>query len=101
MRVLVIRVVFIPCSFVLLNAFPRIAFLWIRMFFLTIGEMLYFPFMNRFACDRSEQGQPGTYMALFTISWSVAHIIGHTLGLDLIPLFGYATAWSMFLSACS
>ena len=35
-------------------------------------------------------------MALFTISWSVAHIIGHTLGLNLIALFGYEATWYIF-----
>ena len=52
------------------------AWLWgpVGMVLATVGEMLNFPFMNRFAYDRAEHGQPGAYMALFTISWSVAHI---------------------------
>jgi len=66
------------------------------MLLATMGEMLNFPSMNRFAYDRSDRGQPGAYMALFTISWSVAHIIGHTLGLNLIAEFGYETTWYFF-----
>ena len=58
--------------------------------------MLNFPFMNRFAVDRSNQGPPGAYMALFTIGWSVSHIIGHTLGLNLIARFGYTATWYFF-----
>jgi predicted MFS family arabinose efflux permease len=83
-------------SFAVLNLFPIIAFLWAGMALATLGEMLNFPFMNRLALDRSDQGRPGAYMALFTISWSVAHIFGHTLGLNLIAHFGFTTTWWLF-----
>ncbi|MCB0793296.1 MAG: MFS transporter, partial [Flavobacteriales bacterium] len=94
--ILVFSVLLIALSFAVLNLFPIVAFLWIGMVFMTFGEMLNFPFMNRFAYDRSDQGPPGAYMALFTISWSVAHIIGHTLGLNLIDRFGYSSTWWLF-----
>lgn len=96
MRILVLSVALFALSFVVLNIFPNIAFLWVGMLLATVGEMLNFPFMNRFAFDRAEHGATGSYMALFTISWSVAHIIGHTLGLNLIAQFGYTTTWYIF-----
>jgi predicted MFS family arabinose efflux permease len=89
-------VVLFALSFLVLNLVPTITFLWVGMFFMTVGEMLNFPFMNRFAYDRADRGQPGSYMALFTISWSVAHIIGHTLGLNLVEHFGYVSTWYVF-----
>ncbi len=89
-------VVLFALSFLVLNLLPTITFLWVGMFFMTVGEMLNFPFMNRFAYDRADRGQPGSYMALFTISWSVAHIIGHTLGLNLVEHFGYVSTWYVF-----
>ncbi len=89
-------VVLFALSFAVLNLVPTVAFLWVGMFLMTVGEMLNFPFMNRFAYDRAERGQPGAYMALFTIAWSVAHILGHTLGLNLVSEFGYATTWYLF-----
>lgn len=89
-------VLLFAASFVVLNVFPTIAFLWVGMVLMTVGEMLNFPFMNRFAMDRADRGQPGAYMALFTISWSVAHIIGHTLGLNLIAWFGFTATWWVF-----
>ncbi len=95
-RVLLFSTVLIALSFLVLNLFPGLAMLWLGMVFVTLGEMLNFPFMNRFAYDRAEHGQPGAYMALFTISWSVAHIIGHTLGLNLIDHFGYQVTWYVF-----
>ena len=96
MRILVLSVALFALSFAVLNLFPNIAFLWVGMLLATVGEMLNFPFMNRFAFDRAERGATGSYMALFTMSWSVAHIIGHTLGLNLIAQFGYTTTWTIF-----
>ena len=96
MRILVGSVALFAMSFLVLNLFPTIAFLWVGMVLVTVGEMLNFPFMNRFAFDRAEHGATGAYMALFTISWSVAHIIGHTLGLNLIAQFGYELTWYIF-----
>ncbi|MGV9013944.1 MAG: MFS transporter [Flavobacteriales bacterium] len=89
-------VVVFSLSFVVLNLFPVHAFLWVGIVLMTLGEMLNFPVMNRLALDRSDRGQPGAYMALFTISWSVAHIFGHTLGLNLIAHFGFTATWWFF-----
>lgn len=83
-------------SFLVLNIFPNVPFLWVGMLLMTVGEMLNFPFMNRFAYDRADHGPPGAYMALFTISWSVAHIVGHTLGLNLVDQLGFTSTWYIF-----
>jgi predicted MFS family arabinose efflux permease len=83
-------------SFAVLNIFPNVAFLWVGMLFATVGEMLNFPFMNRFANDRADRGKAGAYMGLFTVSWSVAHIIGHTLGLHLVAWGGFTITWYLF-----
>jgi predicted MFS family arabinose efflux permease len=89
-------VLLIAGSFAVLVLFPNVPFLWVGMLLMTFGEMLNFPFMNRFAYDRSDRGQPGAYMALLTVSWSVSHIIGHTTGLQLIASIGYTTTWWFF-----
>ncbi|NNK80326.1 MAG: hypothetical protein HKO93_02425 [Flavobacteriales bacterium] len=49
--------------------------------------------MNRFVFDRSDNGPPGAYMALFTIAWSVAHIFGHNLGMRSVDNLGYSATW--------
>ncbi len=95
-RILGVSVLLFALSFVVLVVSPFVAFLWLGMVLMTFGEMLNFPFMNRFAYERSDLGKPGAYMALFTISWSVAHIIGHTLGLRLVASVGYAATWWFF-----
>ena len=92
-HILAFSVVLFAISYAVLVVFPTIAFLWIGMCFMTVGEMLNFPLMNRFAIDRSDKGNPGAYMALFTISWSIAHIIGHNMGLHLVDAFVFNFTW--------
>ena len=65
----------------------------ISMIFMTFGEMMVFPFSNSFALSRAPKGQEGRYMALFTMSFSLAHIGSSKSGLELIEYFGYRTNW--------
>ncbi len=44
--------------------------------------------------DRAEKfNNQGDYMALFTMSFSIAHIFGHNSGMQLIDKFGYDITW--------
>ena len=83
----------IGASFAVLLIYPHVAFVWLGMTLLTVGEMLNFPFLNRFVYDRADKGKPGAYMAGFTITWSVAHIVGHSAGLNSIEYFGFNQTW--------
>lgn len=91
-------VLLFAASFAVFNLVPTVAFLWVGMFLMTVGEMLNFPFMNRFAYDRAERGKPGSYMGLFTVAWSMAHIIGHTLGFKLVKHIGFFHTWYAFVA---
>ena len=82
-------------SFAVLLFWRHVAFVWIGMTLLTVGEMLNFPYVNRFVYDRADHGKPGAYMSGFTITWSVAHIFGHTAGLNSIDWFGYEVTWAI------
>ena len=62
-------------------------------FFSTFGEIFIFPFSNSFALSRAPKGHEGRYMALFTMSFSLAHIGSSKTGMDLIAAFGYKTNW--------
>jgi predicted MFS family arabinose efflux permease len=83
----------IAASFGVVLISDHVATVWIGMAVLTLGEMLNFPYMNRFVYDRADRGQPGSYMAAFTSTWSLAHIFGHSLGLNSIHNFGFDTTW--------
>ena len=83
----------IAASFVTVLVSGHAATLWIGMAILTFGEMLNFPYMNRFVYDRDDQGRPGAYMGAFTSTWSIAHVLGHSVGLNLIDLVGFDSTW--------
>lgn len=65
----------------------------IMMIFMTFGEMFVFPFSNSFAISRAPKGHEGRYMAIFTMSFSFAHIFSSKSGMDIIEHFGYQTNW--------
>jgi predicted MFS family arabinose efflux permease len=75
----------------LFNAWAGI--LVITLIIVTFGEIFSFPFSNAFAMGRAPRGQEGRYMALYTMSFSLAHIVSSKLGLEIIGNFGYATNW--------
>jgi predicted MFS family arabinose efflux permease len=75
----------------LFNAWAGI--LVITLIIVTFGEIFSFPFSNAFAMGRAPRGQEGRYMALYTMSFSLAHIVSSKLGLEIIGRFGYGTNW--------
>ncbi|MGB1296093.1 MAG: MDR family MFS transporter [Flavobacteriales bacterium] len=82
-------------SIIVLNASFSISIIILGMLFMTIGEMVAFPFSNTFAMERAKRGNQGAYMAMYSISFSVAHIFGHNLGMQMINDYGYQTTWSL------
>lgn len=67
--------------------------LLVSIVFITFGEMFIFPFSNSFAMSRAPKGHEGRYMALFTMSFSLAHISSSKTGMEMISHFGYQANW--------
>lgn len=65
----------------------------ISILFITFGEMFIFPFSNTFALSRAPKGHEGRYMALFSMSFSLAHIVSSKMGMEVISHFGYQVNW--------
>ncbi|MBK0368996.1 MDR family MFS transporter [Flavobacterium agrisoli] len=77
--------------FLLLNTW--VGMLVIAMIVISFGEIMAFPFANAFALSRASKGQEGRYMALYTMSFSLAHIISSKLGFEIIGNWGYQINW--------
>ncbi|NQX85170.1 MAG: MFS transporter [Flavobacteriaceae bacterium] len=82
-------------SFLVLNLSPWGGLLIIGMLFMTIGEMIAFPFSNALVMHRAKQGNQGEFMGLYSMTFAISHLIGHNTGLQLIDSFGYATTWNI------
>ena len=65
----------------------------VSILLITFGEMFIFPFSNSFALSRAPKGHEGRYMALFTMSFSLAHIGSSKIGMEMIGHFGYQANW--------
>ena len=70
-----------------------VGMLVINMLFLTFGEMFNFPFSNAFAMGRAPRGQEGRYMALYTMTFSLAHICSAKTGMGIISKWDYNANW--------
>jgi predicted MFS family arabinose efflux permease len=77
----------LPLSFHLLLA-------TLAILFFTFGEMLSMPFINTFVISRSNEHNRGLYAAGFTLSWSLAQVIGPSVGFLIAERCGYNTLWA-------
>ncbi|MFI0427912.1 MFS transporter [Mariniflexile sp. HMF6888] len=80
-------------SLLILNFTTWSGVLVVGMLLMTIGEMIAFPFSNAFAVERAKKGNQGEYMALYSISFSIAHIFGHNAGLQMTAALGFDNTW--------
>ena len=80
-------------SYLLLYQNFWIGILLISMVFLTLSEMLGFPYTNKFVLSRAKEGQEGSYMAMYAMSFSIAHIFSPKIGLSIIYIYGYQVNW--------
>lgn len=89
---------FTAISFYVLNLTSWIGILIIGMLFMTIGEMIAFPFSNAFAMERAKKGKQGEYLAMYVMAFSIAHIFGHSFGLRLVDILGYENTWYIMIA---
>lgn len=87
---------FLGLSFLVLNFTNWSGILVIGMLLMTLGEMIGFPFSNALALQMAPKGRKGSYMGLYSMSFSVAHLIGHNSGMNLVNSFGYFNTWTVF-----
>ena len=90
LRVVIVGVFLLAISFFVLNISNWIGIAIIGMLVMTFGEMLGFPFSNSYALDRAKKGNPGEYMALYSMSFSFAHILGPNIGMHISDKYGFS-----------
>jgi len=88
-KLILISSILMALSFFILLFDTWAGILVVGMILITIGEMIGFPYTNAFALKRAKSGNEGRYMALYTMSFSMAHIVSPKLGLDIIAKYGY------------
>ena len=90
---IVIGMILMGISFTMLNLGHSITLLVFSMLILSISEIFAMPFMATFVVDRSNERNRGSYMGLYTISFSIALIIAPYLGSRIIAHLGFDILW--------
>ncbi|WP_293297272.1 MFS transporter [Pedobacter sp. UBA4863] len=92
---IVVGVITVSLSFVvlMLPKFIPLVLAVSSIVLFTFGEMLSLPFFNTFVVKRSNEYNRGLYAAGYTLSWSVAQVIGPTSGFYIAEKFGYNVLW--------
>lgn len=93
-----LKIILYGCLLMAISFYILLINIWagiliVSIIFVTFGEMFIFPFSNSFALSRAPKGHEGRYMALFTMSFSLAHIVSSKTGMDIISHFGYQINW--------
>lgn len=95
-----LKVIILGCFLMTISLFLLLINAWagiliIMMLFMTFAEMFNFPFSNAFAMSRAPKHQQGRYMAIFTMSYSLAHILSAKVGMAIIDnkKYGYQGNW--------
>ncbi|MEL1252236.1 MFS transporter [Flavobacterium sp. DGU38] len=90
LNVIMLGLSFMVLSYILLLLNDKwYGILYLMMFFMTLGVMLTFPFANSFAMTRSHTKQEGRYMSVFTMSFSLAHVLSAKTGMEIVAYASY------------
>ncbi|RZK43574.1 MAG: MFS transporter [Pedobacter sp.] len=92
---IILGVVIVGFSFacLMLPSFVPVVVALISVVCFTVGEMLSFPFFNTIVIQRSNEFNRGQYAAGYSLSWSVAQVVGPTFGFYVAEKLGYSYLW--------
>lgn len=100
LKIVIAGVILLLLSFLVLSISAWIGVAIIGMVLMSFGEMLGFPFSNSYALDRSRKGNQGAYMAMYSMSFSFAHILGPNIGMQFSERFGFQSTWYLMGGIC-
>jgi predicted MFS family arabinose efflux permease len=86
--------------FLLLPGIIPLTWALLAMLMMTAGEMLALPFMNSLTMQRTNQWNRGQYAAAYTLSWSLAQVLGPGAGAWVAQQGGYPLLWMLLLGLC-
>lgn len=66
-----------------------VIFSWLYMIFITVGEILNFPFASSHALEIASPSYRGRYMGIFSMSWSLGFIVAPVAGGYIAENWGF------------
>ncbi|RNI31478.1 MFS transporter [Rufibacter latericius] len=92
-KMIVAGLLMLALAFVLLNVAQGFIVLALSVLLMSLSEIFAMPFMSTLTVQRSGPQNRGSYMGLYSLSYSAAHIIGPFVGTSTIARFGFDTLW--------
>ncbi|WP_205504482.1 MFS transporter [Rufibacter psychrotolerans] len=92
-KMIVAGLLLLALAFVIINLAQGFWVLAVSVLLMSLSEMLAMPFMSTLTVQRSGTHNRGSYMALYSLSYSAAHIIGPYVGTTTIAHLGFDTLW--------
>jgi predicted MFS family arabinose efflux permease len=71
--------------------------LFFMLIFISFGVIFTYPFSISFAMARSNKYQVANYMAIITVSYSVARVLSSTIGMNIISEYGFQANWIVMI----
>lgn len=87
---------------VMIFVFPvsALAMVLFYTFFVSIGEIINFPFISSASMDRASKGNIGKYMSVNTVMFSIALILAPKVGTLILDAFGYSILFIVMFLFC-
>lgn len=92
-RLIFYGMLMVGLGFVILNLFQGVWVLVLGMFILSVAEIFAMPFMVTFVVQESTIRNRGSYMGLYSLSYSIGHVISPLLSTLIIGKLGYESLW--------
>jgi MFS family permease len=70
------------------------------VFLLTMAEMISMPFMSSYYISKSNEKNRGQFAGMYTMAWSVAQVIGSSVGALLLHQIGFLHLWFVVSFLC-
>ena len=80
-------------AYMMLTQSHGVAWLYLSMFILSIGEMLTLPFTATISASRASLNTQGAYMGFNSLAFAAANIFSPYLGTYVAEHYGYQTLW--------
>ncbi|AMM50350.1 MFS transporter [Rufibacter sp. DG15C] len=92
-KLIVFGLFLLAAAFVFLNVFFGFWVLIVSVLLMSLAEIFAMPYMSTLTVQRSGPQNRGSYMALYSLSYSAAHIVAPYVGTTVIANHGFATLW--------
>ncbi|MEM9991530.1 MAG: MFS transporter [Bacteroidota bacterium] len=93
-RIIIVGTILMALAYWVLTCLPAsMAAALCSMFLISVGEILSLPFISTIAVNRPSAENRGKYLAVFTMTYSLSHIIASNIGMQLTEHFDWNFMW--------